>query len=438
MTIRLPNRPSGDEYEDLTAAAVRSFGYFTETKIELRGEHNPMLEVDVVGTPAGDAFRDRILVEAKKDGCKFKYLFKVSGQRQYLGIDRGYVLSPREIAERDRPDFAEIEGGTEVECRTLSPDADDFADHLDGLLEPCVEVEPDIRGAVALAGWYAHIAQRLAYREFARYCRDHDTELTQTARDYDWATQQAFFEPEPLWRVRALYDAYAEATKLSGQFMDALAEEHDLPDSSRIKREIERTHSHLWIQYMMLLEHRARFGIVKNAMDHLLQAQEEDANEEGGLDETWALRAMMPDSFLEGMAELEDFPFRRHVPLLFQVFLEGFGGFMHLNDDRDREAIGNLCGIPSDHVEPGLLLLDRFFPAEGTDWSWFATSRDEMLWLKLVPGVVRGTGCFLRQSLFELENYRDQFAEMGWLLSHWHNALYHTLEPELGVDEGEN
>jgi len=45
----------------------------------------------------------------------------------------------------------------------------------------------------------------------------------------------------------------------------------------------------------------------------------------------------------------------------------------------------------------------------------------------MVPSFVRGTGCFLRQTIFDLKEYNEKYTEMGWLLSKWHNALYYLL-----------
>ncbi len=58
--------------------------------------------------------------------------------------------------------------------------------------------------------------------------------------------------------------------------------------------------------------------------------------------------------------------------------------------------------------------------------------------MKMVPGFVRGSGCFLRKSLFGPKAYEERYPEMGWLLGHLHNALYCTLEPSLKVLDVKN
>lgn len=63
---------------------------------------------------------------------------------------------------------------------------------------------------------------------------------------------------------------------------------------------------------------------------------------------------------------------------------------------------------------------------------WFFEARG-LRQMKMVPAVYRGTGALLRQGLFDEKNYEKLHPDMGWLLERWHNALYHILEPRLGV-----
>lgn len=139
---------------------------------------------------------------------------------------------------------------------------------------------------------------------------------------------------------------------------------------------------------------------------------------------------MTPASFRAGLNALKGHPQRTKIPRLFQVFIEVFGGFYRLGDDADLNHLSACTGIPKDEVVPCLELFNSFFPIPN---GWFVTAKDEICLMKMVPAVFRGTGAFLRSNLCGENNYEKLYPNMGWLVSKWHNALYHTLESHLKV-----
>ena len=104
-------------------------------------------------------------------------------------------------------------------------------------------------------------------------------------------------------------------------------------------------------------------------------------------------------------------------------------------DDDELTLLEKLTNIPKNRIISSLKLLDHFFASD--DRSFFYTQKNQLLCLKMVPSFVRGTGCFLRQTIFDLEEYNEKYTEMGWLLSKWHNALYYLLEPYLSIESNE-
>jgi hypothetical protein len=58
---------------------------------------------------------------------------------------------------------------------------------------------------------------------------------------------------------------------------------------------------------VMLIEHRARLGIIKNALQHALERDDEPG---------WTLVGLLttPQSFREGMRKLRDYEHRAMVP----------------------------------------------------------------------------------------------------------------------------
>src|SRR4051812_6024939 len=93
MQIDLPKIPTGEQYEDYIAATLRASGYFIESRIVLREGGSELLELDVVATPSGTDYAKRELFEAKKKGPGFGELFKLFGQRMYLGIDNACLVT---------------------------------------------------------------------------------------------------------------------------------------------------------------------------------------------------------------------------------------------------------------------------------------------------------------------------------------------------------
>lgn len=71
MTISLPQKPNGNQYEDLIAATLRVLGYFVEANLVLREDGREVLELDVVATPTGMSGAKRHLYEAKQSDVGF-------------------------------------------------------------------------------------------------------------------------------------------------------------------------------------------------------------------------------------------------------------------------------------------------------------------------------------------------------------------------------
>jgi len=84
--IDLPTKPTGYQFEETVSAKVRSIGYFTENRTIMDHNGREVLELDVVASPASDAFLQRVLVDAKKDTTGFTDIFKVYGWRTFLQI----------------------------------------------------------------------------------------------------------------------------------------------------------------------------------------------------------------------------------------------------------------------------------------------------------------------------------------------------------------
>jgi hypothetical protein len=191
-----------------------------------------------------------------------------------------------------------------------------------------------------------------------------------------------------------------------------------------------------WIQALMQAETTARLAIIKNAMD--------DVTERGALPPPQGVLKIgalslpvllhsLPNSFKDGLAFVQHHAHGPRLPYLFQVFTELLGGFLAYQDNGELELVETLTGIPKTEVVDCVKIIDRFFAPDGG--TMFYVQANELLCMKMVPGVGRGGGAFFRRQIFSLEDYRTRYAKMGWLIGRWHNALYALLEPFLKAPE---
>jgi hypothetical protein len=383
-----------------------------------------VLELDVVASTNESGDPTRVLVDAKKGRLSQADMFKIFGWRTYLGIEHACIVHGEKIDQSRREPLEKLAAEIRVSFQDLSTINPAESKPLHQVNDADKET---IRLAI-LSAWFKQIAVRVAYSQFLSYCRSmKDSDLAKDARAYDRSVQVSFFNKEALERVRILYDAYYQSPKLTRGFVAELA--LGSQSEAQIWNEVWSTPKRLWLQYIMLLEHRGRIGVVKNALDFI---SDSDVLEGVKRNEWPSELISMPASFQDGLHELLQLGSWRKVSTLYQLFIELFGGW-YVEGSNDFTLLAKLTGVAEDEIAKALALYDTFFPTEG---GWFTTVSGIRI-LKLVPGFVRGTGCFLRRRAENLEHYGDVVSEPygGWHLSNWHNALFGALEPILGVQQ---
>lgn len=428
MAINLPTQPTGDQYEDLVAACLKALGYFTETRLVLREGGTEVLELDVVATPVGQRPDAKRLFEAKKEPARFRNIFKLYGQRMFLEIGEACLATP--VALDAASAQVHAGKGARMGVRVCH-----F--HLESsttVLAPAFnELTVILRDRIVAAAWYHQIARRIACSEFISDCKTRapTSELHGLARRYEMRVQETFFQETPLARAEALYDAYRASPRLPGDLVSAIAQSRSV-DPQGIWNLVNDTDQLLAVQYLMFAENVARIAVLKNALDDVVQRGATPLPTArvriGGVDVAWPLHNL-PTRFVAGLELLRTHPYGLRLPYLYQCFVELLGGFIAYTNQSELQLIEQITGVPRNEILPALTLLDHFFAPEGG--TCFYKQGGEILVLKMVPGFVRGGGCFLRNMVFELHNYDDYCSKMGFLLSKWHNALYAVLEPVL-------
>lgn len=431
MAIRLPRNPTEHDYEDFVAAWLQVLGYFVETRLLLRSGSTEILELDVVASPAGGTPDDRLLVDAKGGKTGFSDLFKIYGWRKYLGIPRGAIIHSKRVDPTRARALEAVTEKTTVHSIYLTTDNITPRD-------PVFQVSgatPEQARHLLACTWYKQIAIRELCANFAHRRKSlPDDALLAAASEYERQVEASFFNESPLGRIHTLYTGYQNHPRLTGQFVEATSTTKSI-DQKNLWGAVHDTHEYGWIQYVELIELRARINIVKSALDYALTTDYHPGarvrgGSLGGLDWEDLSFIMTPDSFQAGLDALLGTEHAIRIPYLLQSFVEVFGGFYREESD-DLVLLSSLTGIPSADIPKALGVLDAFFPmAEG----WFYDTRDLRL-VKMLPGFLRGVGCFLRHDLYSLSDYSEYSAGTYWLLNKWHNALYETLESRLGVAE---
>lgn len=429
MSIALPEEPTGEQYEDAVASLIRALGYFVETRLILDSEKRTVLELDVVATDSQGESRTKTLIEAKSGGTGFADIFKVFGWRTFLDIPNGVMARYEEISDRDRKAFEEFAPNLNVYVTNF---ALRNTDEIEKALPRQRECSDKLLGLLYRVGWYSATAERLCQAAFNRFRKEEgNKEIVEKVRGYARATNLSFFVKDPLVRVEKLYEAFENEPNISATCISHEANRQGVSFEA-IRKEVFETEKNPWIQYVMLLEHRARILIIKNSVEALEDPDSSRLNRAIDM-------GLLKRNFEIGIEAIRKIENRARIPYLLHVFIEVLGGFyLTPNSSHDDiQMIANLTGVPSDEVLDTLSLLDTYFPiANGNPWVFSA--KEELHRLKYFPAIFRGVGAFFRQKASQKDNYEDIAPEMGWMMTKLHSCAYRHLKPELGQSKGDS
>lgn len=423
-TIRLPARPANQDYEDFLTASLTALGYFTETRLKLRKGTLEIGELDIVASPVGEGASDRILFEAKSGKSGYSDLFKVFGQKTYLKMCSACIaLTDGAGGVVNSEHIKRLMDEMGVKQCIYSP-----KEELTSLADARTSVGDKLRHRVALTVWWHGTALRIAQAQFVHFCKSSSSsEHADAAYEYHKAIEDAFFQKTSLKRVEALYRAYQASPNLTGNLINELAGQ---PNTNDTFRELENSSEHLWLQYFMLLEHRARICIIKNALDHSVGEEPSKGTiRVGDKKFSYSLISLLPRTFQAGLKDLQDWKWADRLPYLLQVFIQCFGGFYFATQE-ELKIMSEITGIPANEIVNGLTFLQKFFPC---DKGWFYQQPDDLVRMRFIPALSLGTGCFFRQYAYDCDNYEARYPKMGWLMSKWHNAVFAILKEHLEV-----
>jgi hypothetical protein len=428
MSLMLPKSPSSRQYDDLVAASLSALGYYLEARLRFVGNSAVPAEYDILAMPGGEAFLTRLLVEPKAEAWGCGDVFRLYGWRSTLGIDQARLVHLEEPAEL-RPDSLRIVANRlAVPCFPLAMDK--F--NLDRSVPRATAVSEVLRRKLIEVGWLAQMSHRMACAQFAVYGRQHETsELWAAAMDLRSALETSFYQAEPLARLAVLFDAQETAANLIGRLVEEQAP-HAKRGQIEVWEKLKDSPEVLWLQYAMLLEHRLRVAMVRAGLEYVL------GGKVGDTPVTFGRRAMtagefwndaVPETFRATLGEWAAGPLATRLPYALQSFVEMFGGF-YVDRPEELDLMALVWGVRGPDAASILASLDSFFPTPKSG-SWYSKEEGGLVFLKNVPAFVRGAGCLMRASFYELTDYKKKYPGVDLRLARWHGSLAKVLEFEL-------
>jgi hypothetical protein len=425
MTIALPTDPDGDQFEDLIVSALLTLGYFVESNMILSQEGKEILELDVVATPIAMGSDARVLFEVKKEKFSFSNIFKLYGQKIYLGIHHACLVSMQETLGDQLVVFSAKGNELGINMRSFPLSGGSYTllhEQKNSLSEKEI-------ASITKAVWYQNIARRVALSHLRRECKgNRGVAAYENARNYLFASRASFFQKEALARAETLYKAYLDNPKLSESLVIQIAQTRRIEQGDVWKR-VRDNHEQLDVQCVMDLESMARFTIVKNALDDAFERGENPPpsfSVEFGEASIDLPRHNLPDKYFRGLQRMKGHQYGANIPYLFEAFYIIFGGFLFVDMPDELELLSRLTNIPSEKIIECIGFMNDFFGE-----FFFSNKKYGMLCMKGVPGIVRGGGSFVRQNIFGFTDYKEKYGDASWLLAKWHNAAYYALEPYL-------
>lgn len=427
MTAKLPEKPSGSEFEAAVAAAVMCFGYFVETRHTLRVDgKREILELDVLASRnrAGSK-TERTLIEAKSSAREslFNNIFKLGGQIKFLDIDRGHIIFGKDLSNDDLKSARDVCEKLRIQIHEFDPNSQSALSQIANLERLTCDIDADRLRRVFEVAWYQQIAEQACEQAFLQKLRSSPGHAALEAiKKYKRMCELSLFEPQPMLRLLRLHKAFNESPKLFDQCVQF--EVSSGADRGEVVNKSWRTQHYSWIQYALTLELRSKLLVIKCCFEHLTEHGE---NWESAI-QALNLPQQIPSLYIRGMQHVHENNLHSNCPYILKLYTDLLGGM--IVDEDDVEFLAAMSSASIDQVRQALNLFDTFFPGEA-NWSW-TFSAHSITALKLLPGYSRGIGAYFRHSTRNQKPYKDITPNGETTLGAWHNAAYFIIKEALG------
>ena len=385
--VDLPDIPSQPtELEHCAAALFQAAGYFVELNVVERDPED-VLELDVVATSYEGDTPSRVLAEAKSGGWGYSDVFKLCGWMTYLGIRRGAMFASKAPRRGGLDQLRQRVAQLGISVIKLDSAA---------LGEAFVEEGfPPIVDDMTVEVWRFVYAIEDALISYARQLAKQRPELSgpkAVLKYQEVIDNEVFFEPDPRECLTRLYDSFKEHPRLAlsvsreieGKGFDADVED---PANTTVRAAMFDGDFDL-VQACFYLEHKARLAILKTAIDISLLESGPKPVLKFGDQVVLTQDDFLPETFRDGLSELQKDKYFKRYSVFWQVFLWGFGGF-YLADRKAEEfqLLSAQTGVPVDEIPNALRAFDLLFPD-------VPPGGVPLPMLELEPSVVQEVGAF--------------------------------------------
>jgi hypothetical protein len=392
----LDDNPVGEKLEHLVAAHFVSRGCFVDTKVTERAPED-VSDIDVVWTDYRLPSPRPKPVEVKSGTWAHEDLFKFRGWMGYLGLESG------QFAYTEIPDKFDQVGrvATKIGIELLRVDPRNVEASFASLNLPA----PAATHLPAL--WrFSYAARSRLFESIQqaikqKVCPESAIRAKEHLRT---ANDAIFFEADPTVRLTMLLRAHIANPKLANTCAGEIAGDppnfENPPTNTPTFNAALYDGKHFPVQACLYLGNRLRLQVIKAAVDaHLAIGAGElkrmvlkhDGNE---FDLGYGIPTTRYANAIEHYARFPWFPL---LPVFWQVFLWGWGGFLLADRiEAEFQQLSLETGVPLDGMEEALAAFDWFF---GDKWISRPVN-DTRRVLRLMPAALRGIGAHHRRVLY--------------------------------------
>ena len=418
--ISLPDELDADQIEHLGAAILAVGGLYVKKNItEKVVTREEVEEIDAFGSAWKDGRPHRVIIEAKSGDWGARDLFTLLGRKVYLEADVAVLLHSKEFTP---PKYGELIKRFENKGHrvVILPAGEALSSDqliVDTIACICREekqlVYKRLKKIYSLCAWrYAFWTERALLRHLLHEAKSYRAKIPSLRASIELLDRinDCFFMPDYRDQAFHLYEFHFKHQNLVTQMIEEMRlrapgdELRELSPDDAFRTCVYEGKAPA-VQATMYLQHRARCLLLKTAVDAMLTPRSSGSG--------FKLKhAFIPESFRAFAEEVRNYPNLEKLPLLWQVYILGWGGFIVTSRaQEEHESIGLEVGLAPEEVEQGLKVFDHLFPLSG-GWH-FAQEGTGIKLLKFVPNVFRGLGVQRRRWIYGYENLFGGLPHLG-------------------------
>ena len=432
-SVSLPGLPKGKEFEEYISAFFQCGGFYVERNIIEREEKEEILELDIVATNYGREPPESLMVEVKSGNWGFSDIFKVKGWLDYFGYTQGLLITNK---SKEKTEFYE-DKANDIGVKLLQiHDLSNAPELLKQIVSSNKLPQADF------STWrFSYWVERNLLRELKnKKMESYPDKLCYQKLDeyYFLLNSGIFFTENIVRRVHKLYETFQKFPRISARCGNELAGESFDNEIDKLSKKIySDTYydcKYNAIQISTFVEHRARLALLKNAIDYLLgRIKKEDREKKAfGVNFEKILLDLLPESFKDGMKQLEEHKYFYKYPAFWQWFMWLFGGFI-LKDykEKEYEVLSQKTGIPIEEISNALKAYQILFPRDD-GWFMDLSPASNIKMMKIFSVPFMGVGANYRRLIYtESGKFEDlELTGMHTLndLIKWNNLTVKVLQ----------